>query len=202
MKIIEEQERLKISSVNIIGAIETLDVAIHEMWQSLITYHYDGGFLLREDSLKCAAYSNLRASLDDAGLTDQGFRVFPEYYLGTQKADLAVIKLHKDWHLSNEFLKQCVQEVCAILELKYRAPSKLKPFEPDMIKLTGYLNREECSKANVYGCFIDEERTNDEPNWLKDIRRFEADHVQILAAWRSEQNRGLQGHYVSAVGQR
>ncbi len=172
----------------------SLKNAIKGFWKELITYEYDEGFLFREDSLKCAFYLKIRAYLDEKKLTDENYRVYPEYFIGKKKADLVIVKLTDDWRETKRKSKNCIEEINVIMELKYRAKSSIKPFAPDVVKLAEYLRREDCKRALAFACFIDED---DDPDRVKDwttevmSEAKNNDQVEVLSASRIPGNKRL-----------
>ena len=95
-----------------------IDKTIKEIWVNEIKDDYEEDYLLKEDSLKNSLYYHLRSKLERV-LREYDLRIFPEYYFPELKyrADLAIVQM--DAKSENYYLKERVNDVIAIFELKY-----------------------------------------------------------------------------------
>ena len=97
---------------------EKIDKVIKEVWLNEICKEYGVGNLIREASLQCSLYHHLRNKLDVI-LKENNLCLYPEFYFKDLKyrADLAIVEM--DFKKDVNHLKDCVEDVVAIIELKY-----------------------------------------------------------------------------------
>lgn len=74
-----------------------IDKVIKEIWLNEIVDDYDEGFLLKEDSLKCALYHHMRSKLSIV-LEKNNLRIYPKFYFKELKyrADIAIVEIDPD----------------------------------------------------------------------------------------------------------
>jgi hypothetical protein len=113
-----------------------LDSVISSVWEKDILYDYKNHFLLMEDTLKNAFYHHLRTNLGDGFLKRHRIRIFTEYNIGKAVADIAIVSLRpKVAFEEGEHLKERVDQVLAVIELKYKAGEcGIGPFQDDIAK--------------------------------------------------------------------
>lgn len=104
--------------LDMVNVKEKIDKAIKEVWLKEICYEYGVGNLIREASLQCSLYQHLRNKLD-AILKENNLCLYPEFYFKDLKyrADLAIVEM--DFTKDVNHLKDCVEDVVAVIELKY-----------------------------------------------------------------------------------
>ena len=154
-----------------------IDREIKLCWKKSIRKDYWDGYLLKEDSLKCALYFHLRRKLDKV-LRENSLRIYPEYYISELKyrADIVIVQI--DEQKEYKWLKDSVTDVVALFELKYvgaRDDATLEWVKSDLWKFKEYINvvglndcqfyfsviyENECSSLN----WLDARSTN---NWAK-----------------------------------
>ena len=154
-----------------------IDREIKLCWKNSIKKDYWDGYLLKEDSLKCALYFHLRRKLDKV-LRENSLRIYPEYYISELKyrADIVIVQI--DEQKEYKWLKDSVTDVVALFELKYvgaRDDATLEWVKSDLWKFKEYINvaglndcqfyfsviyENECSSLN----WLDARSTN---NWAK-----------------------------------
>jgi ribosomal protein S8 len=117
---------------------ETIDRAVKEVWVSNIQQDYLAFHLLKEDTLKNAIYYHLHTKLNNF-LTKNNLRIFTEYHHKGFIADLAIVKLTVDPG-RNLHLKDDVESVLAVIEVKYKADGNEKPFVDDVRKIKSYID--------------------------------------------------------------
>lgn len=130
---------------------------------------YNRHYLLEEGSLKCALYFHLRSELGDGWLNRHRIRIYSELHLEKQKrADLAFVKLVPQNEREGRFLGDCIEEVLAIIELKYKASSaNNNVFYKDVLKLKEYAKA--YPSAQLYTGFIQESSYNElNCSWVDD----------------------------------
>lgn len=108
----------RLKEIDMADAKEKIDKVIKEVWLNEICHEYGVGNLIREASLQCSLYHHLRNRLE-AVLKENNLYLYPEFYFKDLKyrADLAIIEM--DFTKDVNHLKDCVEDVVAIIELKY-----------------------------------------------------------------------------------
>jgi hypothetical protein len=133
---------------------ETIDQAIKKIWVTNIPQDYNTYYLLKEDSLKNALYYHLRTELHRL-LDAYNLRIYTEFYYKGSIADLAIIKLN-DNPGNNNHLKDDIESVLAIIEIKYKGNVNLKPFEDDVRKIQQYIEEDTANSTQYYLAFVHE----------------------------------------------
>jgi hypothetical protein len=146
---------------------EKLDSVIKIIWEDHILPDYKNHFLLKEDALKNAFYHHLRSRLGDGYLNRHQIRIFTEYHIGRERADIAVVTLKPKSSMGQDYhLEERVDQVLAIFELKYKNCTCGKgPFQADIAKVREYVQLEQCKNAQFYLGFI-HETWDDTGPWL------------------------------------
>ncbi|MCE7699774.1 MAG: hypothetical protein K8E24_013495, partial [Methanobacterium paludis] len=142
------------------GDIELIDKTIKEFWATQLVKEYENHHLLKEDSLKCVIYHYLRSNLSDGWLLRHRIRIYPEFLLkDNKKADIAIVKICPKGERVNKYLGDCIEEVLAIIELKYKSAGvKDAFFYSDVSKLHEYA--QVYPECQLYAGFIHEEYSN------------------------------------------
>lgn len=133
---------------------KTIDRVIKEIWVSNVSKDYDSYYLLKEDSLKNALYYHLRTKLNKL-LIENNFRIYTEYHYKGFIADLAIVKLTENPG-NNHHLKDDVEAVLAIVEIKYKSGWNAQPFMDDIQKIKSYLEKTPKDTAQYYLGFVHE----------------------------------------------
>ncbi|TCN10765.1 hypothetical protein EV581_104155 [Bacillus sp. BK006] len=148
---------------------------IKKVWSEDIKKDYHNLNLLYECSLQQAFYHHIRRRLGDDFLNQHNIKLFPEYRIGDQKADLAVVII--DPNLAEEnLLKDCVIEVISVIEMKYKGQfASEDEFNKDVIKVLSYIS-ESTPDTMYYLAFIREKdfQPDDVVNWVTDEQSLEA----------------------------
>lgn len=136
---------------------EEIDRAIKQIWVEDIVDDYANSALLLEDSLKCSFYYHLRRRLGSL-LVENNLKIYPEYYFSNlgYKADIAIVEIDPE---KNDYIRNRVTSVVAILELKYKSgysKNKEEEIKRDIQKLRQY-HYTECPKCLCYLAVIYEE---------------------------------------------
>jgi hypothetical protein len=119
-----------------------------------------------EDSLKNALYYHLRTKLHNF-LESSNIRIYPEFHYKDCKADLAIVKMNDDYG-STGHLKDDIETVLAIIEIKYKSDGNVKHFEDDVLKIKKYIDSNPKETTQYYLAFIHEIEFefNEEDSWL------------------------------------
>ncbi|MZP28710.1 hypothetical protein GTO91_03120 [Heliobacterium undosum] len=142
-----------------------IQAIIADLWVKEVSKDYNDHFLLKEDSLKCAFYYYLRLKLGDGWLIRHRIRVYPEYHLSKRrKADLAIVRVEHKSNRKGRHLSECVEDVLAIIEFKYKVAHVEDPFIEDRNKLRSYA--EDYKEAHLYACFVHEKLYENPPSWF------------------------------------
>lgn len=161
-----------------------VDEALRKIWAEDIAEDYKKGYLLREDSLKCALYFHLRNYLTDDWLKENKIRIFTEFpefpskLKATKlKPDISIVKMKTEFDPKHKSLLDSIESVLVIIEIKFknRAANHKSAFDQDCEKLFEYTSHKQCKAAQLYGCFIFEEIYKDEPLWFanyKNVKKF------------------------------
>lgn len=130
---------------------------ITEVWRYEIKSDYNQCFLLREDTLKNALYFHIRNRLGDAFMKDNHLVIFTEYKIDTNETiDLVVVKLDIEKAKDNK-LKDCVKEIIAIVEIKYKNQTASENiFINDVKKILNYTNKFKFEYTKFFLAFIRE----------------------------------------------
>lgn len=107
--------------------------------------------------MKNAFYHHLRNQLGDGVINRNLIRIFTEYdLLDGERADIAIVKLAPktsfkggDYHL-----KERVDDVLAIIELKYKNGGNREPFRKNIEKVRRYLQHKDFCLCQFYLGFI------------------------------------------------
>lgn len=120
-----------------------IDRAIKEVWLDEVCEDYARDKLLMEASLQCAIYHHLRNRLEDI-LEENDLRIYSEYWMKEcgYRADLAIV--HLDMEREENHLRDCVDEVAAIIEVKYVSGRNRRTIDwvkEDVFKLKDYAKK-------------------------------------------------------------
>ncbi|MCZ8493610.1 hypothetical protein [Priestia megaterium] len=146
---------------------ELIQTVIKKVWLEDIKKDYDKLSLLKESSLQVTFCYHLRRRLGDDFLDQHNIKLYPEYEMGDQKADLAIVVI--DPNMAKEkHLKYCTKEVISVIEMKHKnekAPEKC--FNDDVTKTLSYIKKSN-SNTMYYLAFIREMYFNadDVTNWV------------------------------------
>lgn len=165
---------------------KTIDRAIKNIWEEKISNDYDSYYLLKEDTLKNALYFHLRSELASL-LEKHNIRIYTEYHHGAFIADLAIVKLNDDPG-NNDHLKDDIENVLAIIELKYKANGPMKFFEDDVLKIKNYIDATPLATTQYYLAFIHEA----EYEYIEDDSWLTLDQQE----WARDRLTELSGHYI------
>ncbi|MEB2276822.1 hypothetical protein LAV82_22650 [Bacillus sp. ILBB4] len=148
---------------------------IKKVWSEDIKKDYHNHNLLYECSLQEAFYHHIRRRLGDDFLNQHNIKLFTEYRIGEQKADLAVVII--DPNLAEEnHLQDCVIEVISVIEMKYKGEfASENEFNKDVIKVLSYIS-ESTPDTMYYLAFIREKdfQPDEVVNWVTDEQSLEA----------------------------
>lgn len=72
---------------------ENIDQCIKNIWANQISRDYKAKSLLLEDSLKNAIYHHLRTEIGDQYLQGNNIRIYTEFRIGSEKADIAIVRI-------------------------------------------------------------------------------------------------------------
>ncbi|MCM3124396.1 MULTISPECIES: hypothetical protein [unclassified Mesobacillus] len=166
--------------------LKTIDRAIKNIWLSKISKDHGLFYLLKEDTLKNALYFHLRTKLASL-LEKHNLRIFTEFYHGGFIADLAIVQL-KDDPSDSDHLKDGIENVLAIVELKYKAGGAMKFFEDDVLKIKNYIDATPSATTQYYLAFIHEAEYEyvEDDSWL----------TLEQQVWAKDRLTELSGHYV------
>lgn len=165
---------------------KTIDRAIKNIWVNKISVDHKSFYLLKEDTLKNALYYHLRTELASL-LEKHNLRIFTEFYHGGFIADLAIVKLN-DNPGNNDHLKDDIENVLSIIELKYKACGTMKFFEDDVQKIKNYLDATPMATTQYYLAFIHEAEYEfiEDDSWLTLEQKV----------WARDRLTELSGHYI------
>jgi hypothetical protein len=161
-----------------------IDKTIKFIWKEKISNDYFSDHLLQEDSLKNAFYYHLRNELGDGFLKRHRIRVFTEFHLSKQeleepfRGDIVVVRVkplkEMEW---GYFVNERVEDIVAIIELKYKSCTSNKDFHDDIEKMRKYVKGLKSNKPLLYTGFIHEQdhpvketswiSTKDQSTWAK-----------------------------------
>ena len=135
--------------------IEYIDGILKRFWVEELPKQYKDNHLLKEDSLKCEIYHYLRCKLENGWLIRHRIRIYPEYlFENGKKADIAIVRLCPKYETNDKYLGDCIEEVIAIIELKYKSGNINKDFYSDVSKLKEYASS--FANCQLYAGFIQE----------------------------------------------
>lgn len=148
-----------------------IDRAIKLVWKDDILKDYNNDFILREDSLKSSFYHHLRIRLGDGFMKRNRIRIFTEYFLkNNERADIAIVQLKAKNLMSSAgyYLKDRVEQILAVIELKYKGDDcGPDPFLLDIEKVKYYMGLRSYKECQFYLGFIHEtEYSIQETSWL------------------------------------
>lgn len=116
-----------------------------DIWMNEIQKDYNAFRLLKEDSLKNAFYHHLRSRLGDTFLDEHGLFIWTEFNDGPLKgtgkrADIAIVTIDRTAAMTNQYLGNCVDEIIAIFELKFKASyTAVQEIQSDAVKIRRYI---------------------------------------------------------------
>lgn len=154
---------------------ELIHLVIKKVWSEDIKKDYHNLNLLYECSLQDAFYYHLRRRLGDDFLNQYNIRLFPEYEIGKQKADLAVVVIDPKM-AEEEHLQDCVIEVISVIEMKYKGEFVPESeFNKDVIKILSYISKA-TPNTMYYVAFIREKdfKPDEVVNWVTDEQSLKA----------------------------
>ncbi|MBT2639831.1 hypothetical protein [Bacillus sp. ISL-39] len=165
---------------------KTIDLAIRSIWVDKISKDHASFYLLKEDTLKNALYYHLRTELASL-LEKHNLRIFTEFYYGGFIADLAIAKLNDDPG-NKDHLKDDIENVLAIIELKYKSCGTMKFFEDDVLKIKNYIDAAPSATTQYYLAFIHEAEYEciEDDSWLTLEQQI----------WAKDRLTELSGHYI------
>lgn len=99
--------------------IEGIDSIIKDVWLEDLKKDYAENHLLKEDSLKNAFYFHLRMRLGESFLRKNNIRIFTEYYIDGERIDLVIAEIDP-LKATEYYLADCVKNVIAVVEMKYK----------------------------------------------------------------------------------
>ena len=167
---------------------------IIDVWSYDIKSDYNLHFLLKEDTLKNAMYYHIRNRLGDTFIKDNHLAIFTEYYIDTnQKIDLVVVKLDVE-KAKNDYLGNCVEEIIAIVEIKYKgkyAPEKI--FVDDVEKILAYTNKFTSKESKFFLAFIREKYfyENEVTNFLSEYEEVPSGKIIELLSYGSVEENNM-----------
>jgi len=175
---------------------DKIDQTIKEVWMNDLSKDYNDNFLLKEDSLKNALYYHLRMALSDGFLKRHRLRIFTEYYLGSdnegkqQIADLAIVRLRPKYLHRGLHLRDVVEDIVSIIELKYLNDPVTSPFYSDVQKVKKYIETNKFENCRFYLGFIHEQVHEKNETWLtkKEQTTWARGKVSELVANYSPEN--------------
>ncbi|MCM3152241.1 hypothetical protein V8V54_07720 [Priestia megaterium] len=144
-----------------------------EVWLEDIKKDYDNLSLLKESSLQNAFYFHLRRRLGEDFLAENNLKIYPEFKIGGNRADLAVVAI--DPNSTEEYLKECVTEVISVIEMKYKGQyAGESNFDNDVLKVLSYID-EKTYDTMYYLAFIREVyfHPDEVTNWISDEQALE-----------------------------
>ncbi|WP_428911987.1 hypothetical protein [Niallia sp. Krafla_26] len=139
--------------MNIRKLQEIIDQTIKKVWVTKIRQDYKTYYLLKEDTLKNALYYHLRTELHHL-LDYYNLRIYTEFHYQGFISDLAIVKLN-DIPGNHDHLKEDVESILAIIEVKYKGNVNLKPFEDDVRKIQQYIEND-TAITQYYLAFVHE----------------------------------------------
>lgn len=136
-----------------------IDSVLKDFWLNYLPQEYNHHNLLKEDSLKCLIYYHMRTYLGDSWLNRHRIRIFSEFVLAQGKrADIAITQLTPASDRQGKYLGNCIENIIAIIELKYKSAGIVEAFYADVKKLHDYSKI--YPDCQLYAGFVHEERYN------------------------------------------
>ncbi|WP_096155698.1 hypothetical protein [Bacillus sp. FJAT-45066] len=165
---------------------QTIDRFIKDIWVSKIPQDYESFYLLKEDTLKNALYFHLRTSLNSFFMKNN-IRIYTEFHYKGSIADIAMVKL-KDKPGNSDHLKDDIESVLAIIEVKYKSCWNDKPFLDDILKVKDYMETLPQDTTQYYLAFVHEIEYENiaGDSWLTKQQK----------AWARGRLTELSGHYI------
>lgn len=161
---------------------------IMDVWRYDIKSDYNHHFLLKEDTLKNAMYYHIRNRLGDTFIKDNNLAIFTEYYIDTnQKIDLVVVEIDVD-KAKNDYLGNCVEEIIAIVEMKYKGRNvSEKHFINDVEKVLVFTNQFKSMATKFFLAFIREKyfHADEVTNFLSDYEGYPSGRIVELLSYGS-----------------
>lgn len=178
---------LKGDSMNLRQLQEIMDRTIKIVWTENIPNDYQSYYLLKEDSLKNAFYFHLRTTLHSL-LEKHNLRIYTEFHYKGFIADIAIVKI-SDEPAGKDHLRDAVDAVLAVIEVKYKADGNEKPYVDDVRKIKTYLDTQPLDETQYYLAFVHEvEYENIEgDSWLTAAQQ----------KWAKGRLTELSGHYIN-----
>ncbi|WP_373181282.1 hypothetical protein [Clostridium butyricum] len=171
--------------------MKQIDCAIKMAWYNDISSDYSNGHLLKEDSLKNALYFHIRKRLDNL-FQMLNIRMYTEYnegYLKVNKmrADIAIVEIDKN--SDKYYLGHRIENVLAIIELKYHASPEY--MYTDVEKIKKYKEIKELENCQYYLGFLNENVYTQRQYWLdkRQTNNWARDCVTELDACRYDNYR-------------
>jgi hypothetical protein len=151
-----------------------LNQIITDIWVKDLKKDYLNGYLLLEDSLKCAFYFHLRKRFEEEGLYKQGLQIFTEFRLpkssdlGDNRVDIAIVKPRYEQHFKYSLWHNSYK-VKALIELKFKGVhyKTIRVFMEDIFKVMKY--SETFDETLLYVCSIHEKDYNHRLSWLSNV---------------------------------
>lgn len=154
--------------------VRKIEEALESIWKNEIRADYEGGWLLKEDTLKNAMYFHLRNRLAKT-LDGNGIRIFTEFtdcefkHSG-YRPDMVIAKVDADSNAN--YWGDAVTECLAVIELKYKTGfAASEEIYADYDKLKYYVETLglECKlyMATIWEYEDEESPWADDAEWLK-----------------------------------
>ncbi len=174
-------------SRNLNAIQEKIDSTVKHVWRKLIKRDYQNLYLLKEDTLKNALYFHIRNDLTDTFLEENNIRIYTEYYYKGMIADIVIVQLNEEPGYK-DFIKDEVESVLAVIEIKYKGAGNEKPFEDDVKKIDRYMTTPPNDQTQYYLAFIHEivYENNEGDSWL----------TKSQQEWAKGRVTELSGYYV------
>ena len=141
-----------------------IDRVIKSIWINKISSDYFNDHLLQEDSLKNVFYFHLRNELGDGFLKRHRIRIFTEFHLPKQelgepfRGDIVIAKVkplkEMEW---GYYINDRIEDIVAIIELKYKSCTSNKDFHDDIGKMKKYIKGLKSYQPLLYTGFIHEQ---------------------------------------------
>lgn len=173
--------------------LQKIEKVIYDVWKKDIKrdFNYDNLYLLEEDTLKSSFYFHLRTRLRKRFLEKNNIRIFTEYHIEQKKADLIIAIIDKDrFKKQDEHLKNCLSEILAIIEMKYKiSNASERYFIDDISKLNKYIKDNKKNgrfkRTKYYFAYIHENETK---NKVLNMIENKARPIKILTIKYQDEN--------------
>lgn len=179
----------------------TIDRCIKNVWLNNISKDYQSFFLLKEDTLKNALYYHIRSALDTI-FNEHHLRIYTEFHYKGYIADIAVVKLKENAGTS-EHLRDDIESVLTIIEVKYKNGGSTTPFESDIEKIKQYLEMKPLDQCQFYLAFIHEAVYDfaNERSWLtKEQKEWASRRVTELSGYYEDNFSNMVWEVISTDG--